>query len=371
MIKRLFFLLFTLPILVWTQQDSINVDGMERYYYTFIPSEMSTQNSVALIVALHGGVGSGTQLEIQSQLSVLAEQEKFIVVYPDGFKNALGIRTWNAGVCCGSAVNQNIDDVSFISLLIEKHIETFNVDPEKVFITGMSNGGFMAYRLACEIPEKIAAIAPVACSMNIPNGCNASQMVPIIHFHSFLDSNIPYNGGHGDGLSNHYNPPLDSVFNVWSDIGGCINRSDTIISNEYYTQVHFSSCSCEREIQYLITEDGGHSWPGGQATAFGDDVSEYINANLLMWTFFQTYQNDPCSQSIYQPTFVSIQLENQIVKLDQVYDQVKLYNMNGQLLYSFNNIQNIDLNNKNLSEILFLVIMDNERIECKKLLNFH
>lgn len=152
----------------------------------------------------------------------------------------------------------------------------------------MSNGGFMAYRLACELSNRIAAIAPVASSMSMTN-CIPIRPVPIIQFHSSSDSNVPYLGGVGNGFSNHYNSPIDSVLNVWSNNNTCSIINDTVINNSQYIFTKWSNCDCSTEIHYYRTQDGGHSWPGGIQTPTGDPVSTYINATDLMWTFFQQH----------------------------------------------------------------------------------
>ncbi len=164
-IQLVLILLAFLQLQAKSQYDTLVFDGEERYYHTFFPSQYSSTQEFPMILALHGGIGNGEQLEGQSQLSVLGEEEGIVVVYPEGFKNMLGIRTWNGGVCCGTAVNNDVDDVGFLSELIEYMIENYSIDSDRIYVRGLSNGGYMTYRLACEIPHKIAGIAPIACSM--------------------------------------------------------------------------------------------------------------------------------------------------------------------------------------------------------------
>ena len=135
---------------VSAQYDSIYFDGMYRTYQLHLPSDYDGSQNTSLIIAMHGGFGSGTQLEIQSQLSVKADEENFIVVYPEGVESLLNIRTWNAGGCCGYAMNNNIDDVGFINALMDTLISNYSIDTLRIYATGMSNGAFMSYRLACE-----------------------------------------------------------------------------------------------------------------------------------------------------------------------------------------------------------------------------
>jgi polyhydroxybutyrate depolymerase len=280
---------FLFAINVQAQYDSIVHDGLNRTYLLHLPQGYTSANEYPLIVAIHGGFGSATNLQNQSQLSIKADQEKFIVVYPEGVKGGiLKIRTWNAGGCCGHAVTDNIDDVGFINSLLDTLMSSYQIDNSRVYATGMSNGAYLSYRLACELSHRIAAIAPVAGSM-IVSSCNPTRPVPIIHIHSFKDSNVRYNGGVGSGVSNHYSPPLDSVLNVWSNFNSCNVNQDTVHNDNKYMRIVWDSCSCEVEQELYLSTDGGHSWHGGRKTIIGDSVSKHINANDLMWDFFKKH----------------------------------------------------------------------------------
>ena len=288
----IFGILLIVPVLLHAQYFNMTYDTMERTYLMHLPAGYTGDELLPMIIAMHGGFGSADNLQNQSRLSEKADADNFIVVYPEGVKGGvLDIRTWNAGWCCGYASNSNIDDVGFINALLDTLIQKYAIDTSRIYATGMSNGGFMAYRLACELSNRIAAIAPVSASMTMTD-CSPSRPVPIIHFHSFADASIPYTGGVGEGVSNHYNPPLDSVLNAWATINNCAVRNDTLTANSEYTHVVWSGGTCGSEVQLYITEDGGHSWPGGRQTVIGDPVSEYINADDLMWDFFQQYSLD-------------------------------------------------------------------------------
>jgi polyhydroxybutyrate depolymerase len=275
--------------LTYSQYDSLLIDGLYRTFLLHLPSGYTGVEPLPLMVAMHGGFGSAINLQNQSGLSIKADQEHFIVVYPEGLRGGLlNIRTWNAGWCCGASSDQKIDDVGFVDTLLDILTARYAIDPNRIYATGMSNGGFMAYRLACELSHRIAAIAPVACSMSMTS-CSPERPVPVIHFHSYLDSSVPYQGGIGDGVSNHYNPPLDSVGKVWAGKNHCQNMAETLTDNDQYTQIQWTQCDCQSEINHYLTRDGGHSWPGGQQTIIGDPVSQFIDANDLMWAFFQKH----------------------------------------------------------------------------------
>lgn len=271
--------------------ESIVVDGLTRTYLLNLPPNYYEASDFSLVIALHGGGGSGEQFESSSLLTNKANAEKFIVVYPDGVQNPLGIRTWNAGNCCAYARDNNINDVKFISNLIDHLIANYKINPKKVYATGHSNGGMLTYRLACELSDKIAAFAPNASTMVLTQPCTVARAVPILHMHSMLDENVPYKGGVGIGPSGNYNPPVDSTLNVFQQKDQCANAAQVITDNSGYRFTKWSSCSGNVSIQYYLTKDGGHAWPGGlPGSSNGDTPSTAIKANDLLWIFFQQYQ---------------------------------------------------------------------------------
>lgn len=278
---------------VYRVEGTLTVDGRERTFLLNLPPAYYTGSGFSLVIAMHGGGGSATQFETSTRLTQKANAENFIVVYPEGVKSTgpLGARTWNAGTCCDFAVTNNINDVKFITQLIDKLVADYKVNPKKVYATGHSNGGMMSYRLACELSNKIAAIAPNASTMVVTQPCNPARAVPILHMHSILDEHVPYNGGTGNGISGVYAPPLDSVLNVWSSKNACATKAQVVVNNSSYKFTQWTNCSNNALIHYYLTKDGGHAWPGGLPGSLnGDTPSKAINANDLLWEFFKQYQ---------------------------------------------------------------------------------
>ena len=273
---------------VYRFNSSIQVDGLTRTYTVNLPPNYYEASNLSLVIALHGGGGSGAQFESTNNLTPKANASGFIVVYPDGTGV---INTWNAGRCCGSAMNNKVDDVKFISQLIDKLLADYKINPKKVYATGHSNGGILCHRLACELSNKIAAIAPNGCSMVMSTPCNPARPVPILHMHSKLDQHVPYQGGVGNGVTGISVPPLDSVFTVWSGKNGCTNPNQLSFSNSSYSLTKWLSCSNNSSIHFYLPNDGGHGWPGGLPGGPSSDIpSTAINANDLLWDFFQQYQ---------------------------------------------------------------------------------
>lgn len=276
---------------VYRFNETMTVDGKTRTYLLNLPPNYYESSDFSLVIAMHGGGGEASQFESSSKLTEKANDAEFVVVYPEGVKStgALAARTWNAGGCCDYARDNNIDDVNFIEKLIDKLVATYKINPKRVYATGHSNGGMLSYRLACEIPTKIAAIAPNGCSMVVTQPCNPFRPVPILHMHSELDSKVPYAGG--VGITGAYFPAIDSVLNVWSLENSCATPSQVLVNNSSYKFTNWSECNSNVTIEYYLTKDGGHAWPGGlPGSGNGDSPSTVINANDLLWEFFQQYQ---------------------------------------------------------------------------------
>lgn len=260
-------------------------DNKSRQYFVHFPTGYTKDESYPLIMALHGGFGKAKDMEEYTGLSQKADEEGFMVVYPQGF-----LRSWNAGECCGAAHKRGIDDAGFLASLADSLAHNYAVDKKRVFATGLSNGGFMTFKLLCDQPETFRAIAPVEASM-VTKSCTPSQPGSIVQFHSYRDDYVPYQGGSGEGPSDVYKPPVDSVLGVWADISGCNPQKVTVGVKPDYEKFAWKGCSSNTKIQLYVTNDGGHSWPGGTLT-FPDSPSKAVDATDVMWNFFKDVSGD-------------------------------------------------------------------------------
>jgi polyhydroxybutyrate depolymerase len=218
-----------------------------------------------------------------------AEEAGFIAVFPNGYSRLPGgiLATWNAGACCGKAVENRIDDVGFLKEVIERVSRQANVDRTRVYSTGMSNGGLMSYRLACEIPH-IRAIAPVAGTDNTLT-CKPARPVPVIHFHARDDSHVLFTGGSGkDALTKTDFVSVPATIAKWVGINSAAPKARRVVD--------VPGAACDRHaagprgapVQLCVTETGGHSWPGAPSRRANKNPSMAISANDLMWQFFQS-----------------------------------------------------------------------------------
>lgn len=272
-------------------KGTITVDGRARLFVLNLPPNYyDMPDSFPLVIGMHGAGGTAQQFELDYRFTQKANSAKFIAVYPEGVRSegVLGLRFWNAGYCCNYASDHQINDVKFISDLIDRLVTDYKVNHKKVYVAGMSNGGMMAYRLATDIPGKIAAVAVVSGSMVQTQTPPPSRAVPIIHIHSVLDTKVPYNGG--VGLGGYYYPPMDSVLNVWSARNACNAGPQVITDNAQYKLTEWAGCAAGSIMHCYLTKDGGHAWPGANKSRDkADTPSAAINANDLIWDFFQRF----------------------------------------------------------------------------------
>lgn len=270
--------------------DSMEFGGLERTFFVHLPQDYNNSVSYPLIFAMHGGGALGYEgVEGQSQLSELSDSENFIVVYPEGLEQ-IGFRTWNAGDCCPSASIIGTDDVGFINALLEKLKLELAINDRKVYATGFSNGGQLAYKLANRYPNKFAAVSAVAGVLqDFP--FNPTRKVPIIHFHSYQDATAPYYGGFSDApFINFEFPSVDATLMLIADNYNCGQIKETIFSNpNTYDFFRYSDCDNNVTLELYVSQDGGHTWPGGLAFA-NMPITNHFNASNLMWEFFQNHE---------------------------------------------------------------------------------
>ena len=267
----------------------MTVDGYNRTYLLNLPPNFYDTSGLPLVILLHGFAGTASQAETDYGVTDKGNAEHFIVVYPEGIPNPAGyhLRSWNAGNCCFVAQEDNVNDVHFISTLIDYLVANYKVNPKKVYVAGMSNGAMMTYTLGCDLADKIAAITSVSGTLIASSPCSPVRAMPILEIHSSQDLKVPYYGGYG--MDNVWFPAVDSGLNVWAALDTC-SAPPTVTQYTGYTLSEWKNNSGVVAIDRYLTSDGGHSWPGGlKPRAQADAPSIYLNATDLMWSFFQRY----------------------------------------------------------------------------------
>ena len=266
-------------------------DGLTRLYRVHVPPGYSADKPMPLVLSLHGGGGNmdyQADDKFYGQVSQ-ADKSGYVVAFPNGYSK-LGsgkLATWNAGNCCGSARDEQVDDVGFIRELVKRLSAQPGVDGRRVFANGMSNGGLMAYRLACEMPEVFKAIAAVAGTDNTKS-CTPSQPVSVLHIHAKDDERVLFNGGAGFNKSDQVTAFVavpDSVAK-WVRLNGCNATPRRVLEVAGASCDAYSACKGGVEVKLCVTDTGGHSWPGGKKPRGGAAGSTAISATEVMAEFF-------------------------------------------------------------------------------------
>lgn len=262
-----------------TTPGSIDVDGRTRIYLLHTPPGYDRNRKTPLVLVLHGAVQNPEGAERMSGMSALSDREKFLAAYPSGTSRLRNAPTWNAGNCCGYALAYKVDDVAFIRALIDKLERDYPVDPKRVFVTGISNGAMMSYRLACELSDKIAAIAPVEGALNVD--CRTPHPVSVIVFHGTADHLVPFEGGTTPfqiGERRTDRSVADAIA-FWVNQDGCSSAPARDETPAVHSTI-YSGCKDGAGVALYAIQGGRHMWPGRPYS--GNDVP----ATNLMWSFF-------------------------------------------------------------------------------------
>jgi polyhydroxybutyrate depolymerase len=211
-----------------------------------------------------------SQQQLVTGMDADASARGAIVVYPEGVGG-----TWQAGVCCNDA-GEDIDDVGFTAALLDVLEATFCVDVDRVYATGLSNGGFMAHHLACRLADRITAIAAVSGPEGSP-GCNPGRAVPVLHIHGTADNVVPYNG-YGGFVS------APATFDGWAERNGCATTTTTTYQRGDVRCERRDGCAAPVEL--CTIEGGGHQWPGGMTIPGLGDNTRDLDANAAILDFF-------------------------------------------------------------------------------------
>lgn len=290
----------------------LEVDERVRRCPIYLPAGWKREQSAPLVLLLHGAGGNGKWQIEYSGLEAKADEAGFILASPDG-TGRLGrwMLTWNAGDCCGYASDHDVDDVAFLERLIDEIVPRYNIDPRRIYVVGLSNGGMMAYRLAQRLPERFAAVGVVSGS-HLGEAPELDVPVPVIHFHGTEDRLVPFDGGSDRTWHpTHGFRSARETVQAWARANGCPLEPE----HEVFPDQHDdgTTISVERfgpgrdgaEVVLYVITGGGHTWPGRsyfsrmeaprwvrRASPLGRS-SEEIAANDVLWEFFRKHVRKP------------------------------------------------------------------------------
>jgi len=279
-------MLIGLPALAQPQQkrEQIIVDGIKRAFVTYVPTTGETER-MPVIISLHGGFASPKGMFHLADFRPIADKEKFIVVCP------ASKHIWHDG-----ADIHGIDDVKFIDQLITYIIKTYHADASRVYVTGISNGGFMTSRLACQLHQRIAAIAVVAASLDINEGYDLVKPMPVLYMHGSKDPIVAYNGGKMFGRQIY---SQEGILKKWVALDGCnpkpviTNIPDAAHDGTSIIKEEYSNPANGLKVIGYTINNGGHTWPGGWQYApqfIIGKTTKNLNACRVMWDFFKGYR---------------------------------------------------------------------------------
>ena len=267
--------------------NEIVVDGYRRSYIIHKPANAHI-NNLPLMVVLHGGLGNAVSIMNSTGMNAIADTGPFLVAYPNGIAGfRRNRRTWNAGICCGPASRKKVDDIAFIEKMIEEIKAKYAINPNRVYIAGMSNGAMMTYRLACEIPHKIAAIITVAGTISVDN-CDAARDIPVLHIHGMEDQNVPIHGGKGlRSVSGVSHRSLSDTVDLISRSRKC--QTPEVIHQKDGSEIHSYHCKKGAPLKLILLKGCGHEWPGGHGTVRKDSVCRNFSASKEAWEFAKQF----------------------------------------------------------------------------------
>ena len=262
--------------------------GETRRYLLHVPENIDPSQPVPLVITIHGFAQWPANQANVSQWNPIADREGFIVVYPSGTDFP---KRWQAFPQQSKADSK---DVVFISDLIDSLSAQYNIDPSRIYVNGLSNGGGMTFLLGCELADRIAATGSVGGAFMLPmEECTPSRPVPLIAFHGTADPIVPFHGGPSGGFDLPF-PDIPEWMNARAALNGCSTIPDPLPASGEVSGIRYTGCLEDAEVVFYTIEGGGHTWPGGNPLpeSITGPTNQDISASETMWQFFQQHTLD-------------------------------------------------------------------------------
>jgi polyhydroxybutyrate depolymerase len=268
-----------------TSDHIIQSGGVPRRYLLHVPPGYDPAQRTALVFSLHGYISTPGQQMFFSRFDQVADKHGFIVVFPQGTGTPL---RWNA-YFSQLASDRGADDVQFMRDLSAALSSDLCIDPARIYVNGLSNGGGMSYRIACEMADQVAAMGSVAGAYApVLSRCKPVRSVPVIAFHGTADPIVPYEGSQDGSL-----PPVKDWAAAWAARNGCDPVPAVILAKGDASGLHYQHCTDNADVILYTIDGGGHTWPGGVPIPFVGKTSQDINASEVMWQFFAEHPLPP------------------------------------------------------------------------------
>ncbi|MEM1324091.1 MAG: T9SS type A sorting domain-containing protein [Bacteroidota bacterium] len=285
-----------------TFPGTITHDGLQRRYLAFIPSGYNPAQAHELVFVLHGGGGNAQRMFMMTRFDQVADTANFILVFPQGVFSGLDGSGnpeyhWADGRQTTVPDTMGVDDVGFISALIDTFSANYNIDADRIYAAGVSNGGYMSQRLACGLSDRLAAVATVAATFpdSVVQECNNATPLSILIMNGTADALVPtYTGGMASGTGG-WVLSTQQMIAIWLSNNSCTNAFSAFnfpnistSDNSWVRKFTYSTCSTVTELQHYKIFGGGHAWPGQLFTGPNTgNVNEDISANEEIWNFFK------------------------------------------------------------------------------------
>ena len=268
-----------------TFKDSIFHDSLKREYILYVPENYEAETATPLVLNFHGFTSNATEQMFYGDFRGIADTAGFIVVHPEGTL-LNGLSHWNVG---GWTTLSTVDDLGFTSVLIDSLSLDYNIDPDRIYATGMSNGGYMSFLLACQLGHKIAAVASVTGSMTPETytDCLPDHPTPIMQIHGTADPVVPYDGA-------VWSQSIQSVLDYWVIQNECQPTAETesvedinIFDGSTAERISYKGGNNNSDVIHYKITNGAHTWPGTFFGGAGTNMD--FNASEVIWQFFSRY----------------------------------------------------------------------------------